>query len=70
MRKTDKAVGCRPAIHKIKNSITELFTFNPIQDGEGQRGPHTSFSPVTSTNVGIRHPNFLSFSFNPIATLV
>ena len=25
--------------------------FNPIHDG-GQKGPHTSFSPVTSTNVG------------------
>ena len=29
-------------------------TFNPIQDkgGEGQKGPPTSFPPVTSTNVG------------------
>ena len=28
--------------------------FNPIQDGkEGQKGPPTSFSPVTSTNVRI-----------------
>ena len=29
-----------------------VFTFSPIQDGE-QKDPHTSFSPVTSTNVGI-----------------
>ena len=27
--------------------------FNPIQDRGGQKGPPTSFSPVTSTNVGI-----------------
>ena len=29
-----------------------------------------SFSPVTSTNVGISPLNFLNFSFNPFATLV
>ena len=29
-----------------------------------------SFSPVTSTNVGINPPNCLTFSFNPLATLV
>ena len=32
---------------------------NPIQDGEGQKAPHTSFSPVTSTNLGIIPQNFL-----------
>ena len=36
----------------------------------GQKGPRTSFSPVTSTNVGISAQNFLTFSFNPFATLV
>ena len=30
----------------------------------------TSFSPVTSTNVGFGPQNFLTFSFNPFATLV
>ena len=34
----------------------------------GQKGPLTSFSLVTSTNVGISHPNFLTFSFNPFIT--
>ena len=29
-----------------------------------------SFSPVTSTNVGIILQNFLTLSFNPFATLV
>ena len=33
-------------------------------------GPPNSFSPVTSTNVGIGPYNFLTFSFNPFATLV
>ena len=28
------------------------------------------FSPVTSTNVGISPQNFLTFSYNPFATLV
>ena len=41
---------------------------NPIQDGG--EGPPTSFSPVTSTNVGIRPQNFLTFIFNPFDQLV
>ena len=32
-------------------------------------GPPTSFSPVTSTNVGFGPKNFLTFSFNPFVTL-
>ena len=36
----------------------------------GQKGPPTSFSTVTSTNVGISPQNFLTFSFNSFATLV
>ena len=44
--------------------------FNPLQDGEGeQKGPPTSFSPVVSTNVETSPRNFLTFSFNPFATL-
>ena len=39
--------------------------------GRGQaKSPPTSFSPVTSTNVGFGPKNFLTFSFNPFATLV
>ena len=34
------------------------------------KGPNTSFSPVTSENVGISPKNFLTFSFNPFTTLV
>ena len=37
--------------------------------GGGQKGPPTSFFPVTSTNVGIGPYNFLTFSFNPLATI-
>ena len=33
-------------------------------EGRGQKGPPTSFSTVTSTNVGISTQNFLTFSFN------
>ena len=32
-------------------------------------GSPTSFSPVTSTNVGFGPQNFRTFSFNPFATL-
>ena len=45
------------------------FNFNSIQD-EGGKKPPISFSPVTSTSVGINLQNFLTFSFNPFATLV
>ena len=39
--------------------------------GEGQKAPIlTSSPPVTSTDVGVSHQNFLTFSFNPFATLV
>ena len=47
--------------------------FNPIRDWGGRGGkkaPPTSFSTVTSTNVGIRPQNFLTFSFNPFERLV
>ena len=48
------------------------FLFNPIQDGGGglKRPPSTSFSSITSANVGINPENFLTFSFNPFATRV
>ena len=57
------------AIDHILHQIFNIY-INPIQDGGGQRSPPTSFSPVTSTNVGISPQNFLTFSFNPFATLV
>ena len=41
---------------------------NPTQDG-GKDLP-ASFSPVTSTNVGIRPQNILTFIFNPFDKLV
>ena len=38
--------------------------------GGAKKPPPTSFSPVTSTNVGFGPQNFLTFSFNLFATLV
>ena len=49
--------------------MTRNFFLNPIQDEGGDRLSN-SFSPVTSTNVGLSPKNFLSFSFSPFATLV
>ena len=47
---------------------------NPIQDGgsggEGKKAHPTSFSPATSTNIGISPPKFLTFCFNSFATLM
>ena len=36
----------------------------------GAKRPPTSFSIVTSTSVGLKPQNFLTFSFNPFTTLV
>ena len=38
--------------------------------GEDKKAPPTSFSPLTSTNVGISPQNFLTFSFNTFSSLV
>ena len=38
--------------------------------GDGGKRTPTSFSTVTSTNVGISPQNFLNFSFHAFATLV
>ena len=46
-----------------------LIRIDPIQDG-GEKSRRTSFSSVTSTNVGISLQNFLTFSFNPFVTMV
>ena len=45
---------------------------NPIQDDGGSKSPPppTSFPSVTSTDGGFGPQNFLTFSFNPFATLV
>ena len=36
----------------------------------GAKRSSISFSPITFTNLGISHQNFLTFSFNPFATLM
>ena len=41
-------------------------SFNSLQ---AKPLPPTSFSPVTSTNVGISLQKFLTFNFNPFSTL-
>ena len=55
-----------------QNFVLKLdpFLINPIQDGGRQKVPLTSTSPLTFTNIGISPKNFLTFSFNPFATLV
>ena len=59
---------------KIKKSIYKIpRNVNPIQDGVGRGAKSplpTSFSPITSTNVGLSPQNVLTFSFNSFATPV
>ena len=50
-----------------------MNTVNPIQDGGGGGGAKSSpyqFFPYNFYKVGISPQNFLTFSFNPFATLV
>ena len=56
----------------FKNESYALVLINPIQDGAGGQPPPPPIrtSPVTSTNVGISPQNFLTFRYNPFATLV
>ena len=43
------------------NLLYSSESLNPIQNGEGQKGPSASFFPVTSTNVTL----VLIAGFNP-----
>ena len=51
-------------IYRFKAAILTLFRMGVA------KSPPTSFSPVTSGNVGIGFQNFLAFSFNYFATLL
>ena len=64
-----------PVIERVDLcNLNECLVINPIQDWGGVKRPTlTSFSPVTSTNVGINSQNFLTFSvlvLHPFAKLV
>ena len=52
------------------NSPVATMSSTLFRMGGGAKRPPTSFSPVTPTNVGFGPKNFLTFSFNPFATLV
>ena len=54
---------------KIVDDLKLLILFR-MGGGGGKKAQPTSFSPVTSTHVGIRPQNFLTFSFNPFDRLV
>ena len=74
------------SLKDLKKEVSDFFKLGfspckaeqPLQGMElqekgkkgGKKAPTTSFSFVTSTNVGISSQNFLTFSFNPLATLV
>ena len=46
------------------------ISIKPIRDGGGETRTPYQFSSVTSRDVGISAENFLTFIFNPFATLV
>ena len=52
----------------MSNNLLQLHVLAYLR--WGQKGSPTSFSQVTSANVGIRPENFLTFSFNPFVALV
>ena len=57
-------------LYKNLLCIDNYFVLLPYSVWAGKEAPRTSFSPVTSTNVGFGSQNFLTFSFNPFSTLV
>ena len=59
----------RTTSDKILRDKTFNIAKYPKCDGS-KKALRTSFPPVTSTNVKVSHQNFLTFSFNPFATLV
>ena len=50
--------------------LYQLDHFNPIQNGGREKGPPASFPPLSSTNLDISPQNFLTFCFNPSATVM
>ena len=58
------------ALKQELNHGLVLTLFTMVWGGGGKKAPSTSFSPVTSTNVGFGPQKFLTFSFDPFATLV
>ena len=54
----------------IKNLLIKIVSLTLFRMGWPKRHLGTSFSAVTSRNVGISLQIFLTFSFNPLATLV
>ena len=56
-------------LSKLSCTLIGLTLFRMGERGKKSPNP-TSFSPVTSTKAGISPQTFLTFSFNPFATLV
>ena len=56
--------------HKEFNSTCLILFRMAGGGGGGQKSPTTSFSSITSTNVGMRGQKCLTFSFKFFATLV
>ena len=55
----------------VRSRRKNLILFRMVGgEGGGEKRPPTSFSPVTSTNVGIRPQNVLTLSFKPFDRLV
>ena len=50
--------------------VYPLLTLFKMEEPKKPPPPPTSFSPVTSTNIGISPKNFLTFSFDPFSKLV
>ena len=54
----------------LPNCFFHLVTFLTLFRMRGKKDRPTSFSPATSTNVGISPLNFLTFSFKSFSTLL
>ena len=70
--KTKNGLSLHPNYDNSYLFVNGAEIYNPIQEEQKAPpppSPTTSFSPVTSTNVGFSTANFLTFSFNPFSRL-
>ena len=69
--KTKNGLSLHPNYDNSYLFVNGAEIYNPIQVEQKAPlpSPTTSFSPVTSTNVGFSTANFLTFSFNPFSRL-
>ena len=67
---SDKFITTQEFNKLTADNFAARLTLFRMGGGGEQKGPPTSFFPVTSTNVGISPQDFLTYSFNRLDRLM